>query len=133
MSVTVALVAGATWFTAILAWADNQQATALAEPEDSRSCIASSNVLAGLQLVPYKLRVVDAVEDVVPTLEQAYNVRVRFFETDYRTTYRFSLVPGKDAVTFTGETNWMSAFRILCSQKMTRGELVWGQQTGLLP
>ncbi len=49
--------------------------------------------------------------DVVPTLEQANNVRVslRFFETDYRTTNRFSLVPGKDAVTFTGETNWMSA------------------------
>jgi hypothetical protein len=104
-SLTFTLLVGVSWITAVVVWADNQRANAL--EEEARACIASSNVLAGLQLVPYKLRVVD-VEDVVPTLEQAYNVRVRFFETDYRTTDRFSLMPGKDAVTFTGETNWMS-------------------------
>ena len=110
VSITVALVAGVTWITAIIVWgvtqSDSQRAVTVAE--ENRSCTASANVLAGIQLVPYKLRVVD-VQDVVPTLENAYNVHVRFFETDYRTTDRFSLVPGKDDRTFTGETNWMSA------------------------
>jgi hypothetical protein len=67
-SLTFTLLVGVSWITAVIVWADNQRANAL--EEDSRSCIASSNVLSGIQLVPYKLRAVDAA-DVVPTLEQA--------------------------------------------------------------
>jgi hypothetical protein len=46
---------------------------------------------------------------VVPTIEAAYNVDVTFFETDGRTTNRFSIMAkgGLAYNTFTGDTNYV--------------------------
>ena len=49
-SLTFTLLVGVSWITAVVVWADNQRANAL--EEEARACIASSNVLSGIQLVP---------------------------------------------------------------------------------
>ena len=69
------------------------------------ACRSSTSVLSAIQLVPYKLRAVD-LATIVPTLAHLHNVEVTFFETDGRTTDRFSMRQ-ETAVTFSGETNWV--------------------------
>ena len=69
------------------------------------ACRSSTSVLSAIQLVPYKLRAAD-LAPVVPTLTRLHNVEVTFFETDGRTTDRFSMRQ-ETAVTFSGETNWV--------------------------
>ncbi len=97
------------WIVAVLAYAaTNQSAEADARAAvEKQSCDASKAVLSALQLVPYKLRVVDLVS-VVPTLNALHNIRVEFFETDGRTTDKFTLIQrDKSLMVFEGETNWV--------------------------
>jgi hypothetical protein len=108
-SIGLGLVLAVSWMVAVMIWGvtDSNAARSSAVASETQACTASTSILSAVQLVPFKLRVADVLE-VVPTLEAAYNIRIRFFETDYRTTNRFSLMPGVAPNTFTGDTNWMS-------------------------
>ena len=74
--------------------------------DDTAACLQSERLLTVLQYAPYKVRA-DALLGMVPTINTGYNVRVEFFETDNRTTDRFSIVQVLPNV-IQGETNWIS-------------------------
>ena len=89
------------WYTVLLLFLLRNR-----NAEESVRCIRSHELITVLEYVPYKVRATD-LDGVIATMNKRHNADVLFFETDWRTTDRFSLSIVNGSA-LTGDTNYVS-------------------------
>ena len=94
-------LATAIWMTLVFYfnWTWHASVIAAANAANATSCSASLATLSAIQLTPYNCRAVD-MQAVLPTLQAVHNIELEVYETDGRTTLRFSII----------QVRWLSLF-----------------------